>query len=321
MQRKRRPAGSSEAGREAKPASAQAAATPEAPPPTQSRQADAGATPSPADVAFCPNCFYDLRGTAGDACPECGEALDLNQLRRGLIPWTQRHEIGRLRGFVRTAWRATSRPRQLCYAVAQPVSYRDARWFQVVAVLWAVLGVAAVYAVTFAAMVLTSNGWIEWQAIVIPAVVVALSVPLLLAVTGVHTYWLHPRHLSVEQQNQAVALGYYAAAPLVFLPVAALIAGGGSVAAGIGAQLYGVGAEVVAMVLVLVSWAPLLAVPVALLRVMLVMGRYAARRETLGLTVMGVSLPMLWLALAAITLLLIPALVGYVWLMLYTLLT
>ena len=287
-------------------------------PPTPSTQGEA--TLTPADVAFCPACFYDLRGSRGDACPECGQTLDREQLRLGLIPWARRHELGRPRAFFHTAWQATSRPRHLCHAVAQPVNYRDARWFQVAAVLWATLGVAAVYAMTLALM-WAFDTWIDWTMIVVPAIVLALAIPLLLAITGVHTYWLHPRHLPVEQQNRAVALGYYAAAPLAFLPFVALIAAGASAAAAIAADALRGPADLVLVALAIVSWAPLLAVPVALLRIMLTIARYAAQRQTLGLTIMGVSLPTLWLTLTAIILLLIPALVGYVWMMLYTMLT
>lgn len=74
-------------------------------------------------------------------------------------------------------------------------------------------------------------------------------------------------------------------------------------------------------IVLLVSWGPLLAVPVAMLRVMLVIARQAARRETLGVTLMGLSLPVLWLVLAAIILVVIPALIGYVGLVVYTLLS
>jgi hypothetical protein len=40
--------------------------------------------------------------------------------------------------------------------------------------------------------------------------------------TGLHTYWLHPRHLSVERQNRAVALGYYACGPLLMASIGCL---------------------------------------------------------------------------------------------------
>jgi hypothetical protein len=38
-------------------------------------------------------------------------------------------------------------------------------------------------------------------------------------VTGIGSYWFHPKSLSIVRQNRAVALSYYACGPLAYLPV------------------------------------------------------------------------------------------------------
>jgi hypothetical protein len=45
----------------------------------------------------------------------------------------------------------------------------------------------------------------------------------LYAAAGVASYWFHPRRLDVQRQNRAVALSYYACAPLVLTPVTVLL--------------------------------------------------------------------------------------------------
>ncbi len=51
-----------------------------------------------------------------------------------------------------------------------------------------------------------------------PALIGLVSAFLVFVIlTGFHTYFFHPRALSVVQQNRAVALAYYACAPLAFL--------------------------------------------------------------------------------------------------------
>jgi hypothetical protein len=45
---------------------------------------------------------------------------------------------------------------------------------------------------------------------------------LLLLISGLPSYWFHPRSISVTRQNRAIALSYYTSAPLLLLPIAAL---------------------------------------------------------------------------------------------------
>src|SRR2546421_11397401 len=76
---------------------------------------------------FCPDCGYNLHGIASDRCPECGFALDRDQLARSRIPWTHRRDIGRARAYLRTVWLVITTPRTIADEVARPVDFDDAR--------------------------------------------------------------------------------------------------------------------------------------------------------------------------------------------------
>lgn len=198
----------------------------------------AGAT-APHEL-FCPGCGYDLRGIESDRCPECGLAID----RAGgssRIPWAHRRRIGRVRAYGRTVWLATFRVRQLGDEVHRAVDYRDAQRFRLVTVLVATLAAVGVLAAAVTAAggvkelanVLpnefafwepgevapgTVDAFLPWVASALMPPVLPLAILLfLLLLTGVASYWFHPRSLPVVRQNRAVALSYYACAPLVFL--------------------------------------------------------------------------------------------------------
>ena len=179
----------------------------------------------------CPRCGYDLRGNETGVCPECGEAFDAATLTTAAIPWQNRREVGRFRAFVRTVWLALRRPRELARQAARPVDYGDARRFQLVCVALAWLGVAppAGYWLwsNLRLFVEVSGGGSGLagrfaDAAVILALVAGLFLFLLTA-TGVAGYFFHPRGLAVELQDRALALSYYAAAPLSLLPAAAAL--------------------------------------------------------------------------------------------------
>ena len=174
-----------------------------------------------ADAVYCPHCGYDLRGLVGEACPECGEKIDRATLALPQIPWVHPREIGRVRAFWRTVWRVSFHSRRFCHEAARPVDYPDARRFQRALVVW--LLVPLVPFVAAAVLNLRPFG-ADHTTLTLTTVASAVAAAglFLFALTGIHTYWLHPRALAVERQNRAVALGYYAGAPLAFLPGAAV---------------------------------------------------------------------------------------------------
>src|SRR3954466_6785156 len=100
-----------------------------------------------AETLYCPDCNYDLRGIGeADRCPECGLAIDRDELATSRIPWVHRHRIGRFRAYWRTVWLAMVRTKSLGREVHRPVAYADAQRFRVVTCLLA----CAVPAVTLA---------------------------------------------------------------------------------------------------------------------------------------------------------------------------
>ena len=66
-------------------------------------------------LLFCPACGYDLRGSDGNRCPECGLAIDRESLRVRGFPWAHRREVGRVRAYVRMVWQVLVGSRTLAY--------------------------------------------------------------------------------------------------------------------------------------------------------------------------------------------------------------
>ena len=189
------------------------------------------------DDLFCPECGYNLRGIDDiDRCPECGHALDRARLAGSNIPWTHRRDIGVMKAYVRTVAVVIRHPSRVAADVARPVSFDDARLFRRVTVLLAMIGPLAVLAWLAVSVVLDRPitisstaatdirlGWLL-EILVVPVVIAALYA-FLLAAGGVASYFFHPRYLPVERQNRAVALSYYACAPMALttLSIAAIV--------------------------------------------------------------------------------------------------
>lgn len=191
---------------------------------------------------FCPNCAYDLRAIPSNRCPECGETFDRTTLAVSRIPWTHRRELGRIRAFLRTLWLATRRPDVIARESARPVSSKDAQRFRwtVVFIAWLPIAVtAATWWLGWVGPMLRNKYGNPWQAdpllrlsrgsmdgsyylMTAPGSLAlsVLSVLLwLLIATGVSSYFFYPKSLPLIRQDRAVALSYYAAAPLAFLPL------------------------------------------------------------------------------------------------------
>ena len=175
-------------------------------------------TPSAPQDLFCPDCGYDLHGITSDRCPECGLPIDRATAAESGIPWTHRRRIGRIRAYWRTVRLAVFHPRKLAAEVARPVSYFDAQFFRWVTILIVYLpnlatGIVAMCG-TDTAQLGTNLG--------APPAIAPWAVPLMLLgllaglilVTGVPSYFFHPRSIPVVRQNRAVALSYYACAAL-----------------------------------------------------------------------------------------------------------
>ena len=203
---------------------------------------------------FCPACGYNLRGIASERCPECGLALDRAQLNRSQLPWTYRHEIGRVRAYLKTVLLVLARPRRVGEEVARPVSLEDARRFRHITVMIAFVPVMA--AITWqlfvikhdiratmtrpipssinqqpagvtwpaAAVVAPTHAWIGWTLETGLLPIVAFSAWLFLyACSGVASWFFHPPSLSIPRQNRAIALSYYSSAAMAIMPASLAI--------------------------------------------------------------------------------------------------
>ncbi len=257
---------------------------------------------------FCPSCGYSLRGIESPRCPECGFELPPPG-EHSVIPWSYRARLGRLRALRRTVRLVTFRNREFCAAMLNPVSYRDAQRFRGACViiaslslLW-VFGIAAGFSRTTQDSI-KETGWPVYLAEVVGAIAV------LFVVTGLPSYFFHPRCLSIESQNRALALSYYSAAPLYGSPLAALLVAGGFLTGladrQLGALLVMLGTTVAA-VLIAVWWFNLVRIAHRVLR---------RKRLT---AVVALLTPLLWLIAVPLIALGIPWLVFYIEVIAYSL--
>lgn len=293
--------------------------------------------PADAPDLYCPGCGYHLRGIEGiGRCPECGLAIDRSGIARSRIPWVHRRHIGRVRAYWRTVWLATLRPRDLATEVAGRVDYPDAQRFRVVT---AFLAAVPLMAALVAGMVAAGNagmfavtapssipGWamygkptpafdllIPWESGMTFYPTSPLAVLLLwVFITGVHTYWFHPRRLPVVRQNRAVALAYYGGAPIALSPV--LVSLGVVIAFMYAAELNDPSkatwavVRIVEIALVLCTFA----VVVLLWRTIMTLLSRTTQPGLGRLLLAGALVPVQWIVCAALALVVFPWVVGYV---------
>lgn len=262
-------------------------------------------SPDPLRDAFCPDCGYWLRGLQSDRCPECGTPVDAMRGRESQIPWVHRGRVGTLRAYVRTMWFVRIRTAYVGTEAAREVSYADAqrfRWVTVLIVMASLLAVITADLATSAAHRRFVFDTVGWEI----ALLVLLGLGLFVAgMTGVPSYLFHPRRLPVVTQNRAVALSYYACAPLGLAPLAALALMCGIVLRPVERVGWALEAGSVCAGLVLTCY--LLVVYVELLARL---GRNLLRssRRT---TVITIIVPAMWLVLAVATVVVIPLAAAY----------
>lgn len=174
----------------------------------------------PAGV-ICPECGYDLRGLTSARCPECGDDVTHLRSRRTQIPWSYRRGIGRMRAYWSTVWLVVRRPSRLASEINCDVSYRDAQRFRWVTLAHAYGTVVIGSAILCTVAVLSGSGFDETAGWAVGGVLISTLLFLAL-LPGVGSYFFQPRNLTVAQQNAAIALSYYAWAPLALLPITIL---------------------------------------------------------------------------------------------------
>ena len=271
-----------------------------------------------AEDLFCPACGYSLRGITSERCPECGLTIDRSSTAMSRIPWSHRVRIGRFRAYWRTNLIAILRPGRLADEIRRPVDFRDAQRFRHVTVLlaWAPLvalgtwGYLSVIDVRAAPSVPPEDR-LGWVLEVIALLSSAFSLWLfLLAGSGAGSYFCHSRRLPVSRQNRAVALSYYACAPLawmwlpcgltaLFAAIASQPLGQHGFGATIGASAW-LGAIIAVTLIVLAGY-------VRTIQLM----RRTNHRGVLRTLALAAYLPVAWAALCCIIFLAIPAAVAF----------
>jgi hypothetical protein len=199
---------------------------------------------------YCQECGYNLRGLISDRCPECGHSLETVRATGSQIPWVHRKKLAWFRAYWKTVWMVMFRQRRFCEEMARPVSYRDSQSFRWLTILHAYVPI----------VVLTLALYLSWwlsgvhdagptirvldemvarlglsrihypglihEALPIVWPVVWFHVLFLLylvALTGVPSYFFHPKDAPIPLQNRAIALSYYTCAPLALTAVPAVL--------------------------------------------------------------------------------------------------
>lgn len=95
----------------------------------------ASTPPLVATDLFCPQCGYNLRGTGGERCSECGRTFAPGELSGSRIPWAHRRMLGRRKAFFRTLHIATFHPGRLAESFDADIPWREGRRFRLLCVL------------------------------------------------------------------------------------------------------------------------------------------------------------------------------------------
>ena len=191
---------------------------------------------APGRTVLCPGCGYDLRGSTGERCSECGLVLDWAALQRSAFPWAHRKSLGRLRAFLKTVWLVTADAASLRQETAKAQSPRDGASFRrwVAVVLSACFGVVVVMVLSGGGMHELAVGpdeysfglmprWtqdllVPWSAgITIAPALFVYSTVLAFYIVGVPRSIFRTRGLPQDYRRTVEAISGYVVAPLVLL--------------------------------------------------------------------------------------------------------
>lgn len=288
----------------------------------------------PADLStdlYCPECGYNLHGIESLRCPECGSEFDRATLSQSILPWLNRSYIGSIRAFWQTAQMVTLRPKDLAREMARPVQLEDALKFRRIVcvlgmlVLVPTLTVAGGQWILEAGRVLRVGGELFTDDDLLGSffhglIILSLWVGawlFLKGFTGVASYFFHPDSLSVRQQNRAIALSYYACAPIAYAPLVLIF----WFAVLIVAQWLIPGRTNVILVgtAMLIAFTPPILCLIAIFRSPIALAGVLTHCGWGKKIVLGIFLPIAWLMLAVLTIVLFPATVAVIGLMVISL--
>ena len=193
----------------------------------------ADATIAPDAGTYCPGCGYDLRGSAGERCPECGLARDAVPLQ---LPWERRRDLGRVAAFVRTARLATFRPDRLARQVMTRVDVPAARRFRLCVLAIVTAATTTAFAVVvhrlgglscldatpdprvgFSAVSSVNGPVLFWSAGAVMWPVLPIGLAIALWVGTAWDPWFDLRRLTPAPRGRAMAGARYTVAPLLGL--------------------------------------------------------------------------------------------------------
>jgi hypothetical protein len=285
------------------------------------------------DDLVCPDCGYSLRGVEqSERCPECGWRIDRTaSAAQSRIPWVHRRDIGRIRAYLRTVALSTWRIKELAQEVARPVDDRAGRRFATVTAILASVPVVAILLNAMArygpnvfnpsdadTFVLSRTIPAQADAVLPFAAGVTLwpipplaSVLTLWLITRVPAMWFAPEGgLSEQRRQRAEALSYYTSAPLLFIPWAAIIYLGADELRRLSSAWMEIAftlrlfAVCLAALGLLAAWLN----PILLLR-------RTTHASGLRMLATAIGMPITWCLCAAVGSVVMPWVVGYVWLM------
>lgn len=177
---------------------------------------------------YCLACGYNLRGLTGGRCPECGRVIDRHEHDGFRAPWVDRHRIGMLRAYWRTAALVTFRPGEFAGRFHWPrVRFHGSHAFRLWTVAWAAGAV-----VTAAAALAWRIGLGGTGLAVLLGALAPSAVLFFYGATELAGFFTGPRlpSESSEEMFRARMINDYASAALAWTPVPAAV-----VCAGVGA--------------------------------------------------------------------------------------
>ena len=179
----------------------------------------------PVDL-FCQECGYNLRGSTSNRCSECGNPLDSIRSQTSCIPWTHRKEIGYFKAYWKTVFWTSIRYKRFCEELAKPLSYKDSQSFRWVTIahVWVPLLILTLVACFDQKYVHIGSTLNQLFSEVWPVLVSHVTfIGMLLAITGVPSYFFDSRKLPVAQRNSAIAMSYYCTGSLAWFAIPVIL--------------------------------------------------------------------------------------------------